>query len=312
MQSYLAFLVGISILLWATNKLVKLTTKLAYSLRLSPLIVGVTIVAIGTSLPELIVSTLATLRGDYALAIGNVIGSNVINILLVFGLGILFGQIKVGAIKTQKTMVFLLLTTLMYALSFMTRISSLIFFLFAAVFSILEYRWGVAGRNLEDKIRLKLSHMKPLTILEYLLIILYLGGIYLGGTLVINAIETIARLSGYSTHILGLSLTAIATSLPEILTTILSIKQKQAKLLFGNIMGSNVYNILLIGGIANLWIKDFSVSKVDLAWLLGTMLIFATITLIYKEKIIPRYIGFLLLLLCVGYFGSLYSSVGKP
>lgn len=306
MSSVITLLIGICLLLWATNQLVKLASKLAYSLRLSPLVVGVTVVAIGTSLPELIVSTIATLNGDYALAVGNVVGSNIVNILLVFGLGILFGEIKVGTIKTQKTMVYLLTVTLMYILSFNTHIPSTVFFGLAFLFSFLEYRWGVAGRNLEDKIRLKLSGVKPLKTFEYFLIVVYLLGIYLGGTLIINAVETLSKITGYSTHILGLSITAIATSLPEIVTTILSVKQSQEKLLLGNIMGSNVYNILLIGGIANLWIRDFTISKLDIFWLILTMLLFSGITVFYKGRIIPRYVGFILLLFCAAYFGNLY------
>src|SRR3989338_9680485 len=105
---------GIVLLLFSTKTLIKLSEVLSKSFKLSPLIIGMTVVAIGTSLPELSVSAIASARQDYSFAVGNIIGSNIVNILLVFSVGVLIGNLRIGTTKTPRNALILLLFTFLY------------------------------------------------------------------------------------------------------------------------------------------------------------------------------------------------------
>ncbi len=145
----LIFLAGIIVLLISTRIFVDVATKISFYLRISPLIIGATVVALGTSLPELTVSIFAILRGDPGLAAGNIIGSNIANILLVFPIGILFGGIRIGTTKTQRNGIMLLAATVIFFVFFKyfaSPIAGVILIGLAVMFTIKEYQWGIVGR----------------------------------------------------------------------------------------------------------------------------------------------------------------------
>jgi cation:H+ antiporter len=278
-------------------------------LRLSPLIIGVTVVAIGTSLPELAVSAIASIKGDFGLAVGNIIGSNIINVLLVFALGVFAGNVKVGTKKTQRNVYFLTFISCLFVVMLLLKLHPLIFasvsLSLCFLFTIMEYRWGVTGRNLEDKLLLKMTKKSKVTNADYGVLVLCLILIFAGGYLVVEGVKYMALITGYSTNVLGLTVTAIATSLPEIIATVMSSRSKQAKLLLGNIMGSNVYNILLIGGISSLWMTTYQLPIVDTVFFLLSTFLFFIIIVGFKGKILPRFVGVSLFALCAVYFLSL-------
>lgn len=251
------FGIGLVILLLSTQKLVELAKNISRTLRISPLIVGITIVAIGTSLPELAVSLVSILKNDVGLAMGNIIGSNIVNILLVFPVGLFIGKLRIGTIKTQRNALFLLGAT---AIFFITQsfgsfkpVSGLLLISLAVAISIVEYMLGVFGRTHEDIKQFKSVKYKNLGWGGVVSAILLTLGIIGGSVLVVNSIEAISLLTGISTTILGLTLIAVSTSLPELLTTIFSQENHQEKITVGNILGSNIYNLLLIGGIISLF-----------------------------------------------------------
>ncbi|MEK7165796.1 MAG: hypothetical protein AAB874_03245, partial [Patescibacteria group bacterium] len=150
----LQFVVGIIILLFSTQKLVELAKNLSRALRISPLIVGITIVAIGTSLPELAVSLVAIIKNDAGLAMGNIIGSNIVNILMVFPVGLFIGKLRIGTTKTQRNALFLLVATAAFYISqffgSFKPLSGLLLIGMAVIISIVEYTLGVFGRTHED------------------------------------------------------------------------------------------------------------------------------------------------------------------
>lgn len=219
----LLFAIGVVILLFSTEYLAKISSKMWAALKLSPLIIGCTIVAIGTSLPEMAVSLTAVLKGDQGLATGNIVGSNIANILLVFAVGIFLGHINIGISKTQKTGLMMLLATGLYLwLSFTVaspQVLGVILVGLAILFSLLEIFMGMSGRNHEDKafVAHKNSRFGPAMIGKVMVVV---AGVILGGMIVVYSIEELSLVSGYSTTILGLSVTAIATSLPELLTVV--------------------------------------------------------------------------------------------
>lgn len=304
-----AFLLGIIILLISAEVFVKLASKVSSVFRISPLIIGTTIVAVGTSFPELIVSLVASAKKDYGLAIGNIIGSNIINIFFVLAIGIILGNINIGTSKTQRSALLLALATLTYIFLSLAnipgQIAGLLLIVLAIIFSLLEVDWGIAGRNREDKAYMKHHSNTSFGLHNILLTSFCFLGILIGGMVSVYGVEKLSLLTGYSTGILGLSLAAVATSLPELLTTVFSRKKDQGKIAIGSILGSNVYNLLLIGGLVNL----FSPEKVMAGrhWL---ALLFATACLVaivfgYRGKAIPKKVGLLLLVFFLAYIYTL-------
>lgn len=307
------FIVGISILLISAEILVKLSAKVSQILKISPLIIGITVVAIGTSLPELAVSVVATSHTDTGLAIGNIIGSNIVNILLVFAIGILMGKVRVGTTKTQSNTLLLLAITAFFIIVRVLALPNIIFgsilIGLAISVSILEYHWAILGRNHEDVKLFSTKKHTSLTPIELLTVLLSITGIIVGGLIVVNSVEQLSLITGYSTTILGLSLTAIATSLPELLTTVLGERDHQEKIVLGNIIGSNTYNLLLVGGIISLLSTPSGLIAItDWEWLAGVTLLFAFILHFFKGKVIPRYVGICLLVLFATYLYSLTVS----
>lgn len=275
----LKFFLGIGILLFSTEKFVQLAKRIAISLAVSPLVIGVTIVAIGTSVPELVVSAVSMSKGDAGLALGNIIGSNIINILLVFSVGLLIGGIQIGRYKTQSTSLFLLVSTLIFfimqAVDIYHIYKGFILITVAGLFTIMEYRMAVVGREQEDMIAGKKQSGKSISLAQILIGGFLLLLIIIGGIFVVDAAENISRISGISTSILGLTLTAIATSLPELLTTVYSQKNSLEKITVGNVLGSNVYNLMLIGGVIYLFPVSTFITRKESLWLGLTTVCFA-------------------------------------
>lgn len=295
----LIFLVGIIILLFSTDAFVKISSKVWLALRISPLIIGVTIVAIGTSLPELIVSLIASVKNDQGLALGNIVGSNIINVFLVLGVGILLGNINIGTSKTQRSALFLVFATAIYLFLGMIIPSPMIFGLVmiatAIVFSWFEVHLGILGRDHEDKAFVNGKRAGKFNSKMIWSLLLALAGVVGGGFMVVDSIEKISLLTGYSTTILGLSVVAIATSLPELLTTVFSRKRDQGKIAIGDILGSNIYNLLLIGGIVNLFSPVKTVFSRDLYTLAFATFCVMILIFVYAGKKVPKKVGAILL-----------------
>lgn len=297
--SVAAFIVGVLVLLYSTEIFIRMAVRISSRLRVSPLIIGTTIVAIGTSIPELAVSGIAAANNDPGLAIGNIVGSNIVNITLVLPIGIFIGKLRIGTMKTQRNALLLLAVTAVFALPIIPALpflsSGVLFLALAAIITIGEYRLGVIGRDHEDAVRFhNRKHHHPPSV-NATLLALSLAGIVIGGYITVASVEAIARLTGYSTTVLGLSLAAIATSLPELLATIVSQGEHQAKITIGNVMGSNMYNILLIGGIVRLIASPQPIPAIEWIFLLTVTAGFFAIIKIFSGKVIPKWVGVALL-----------------
>ena len=164
------FIIGAIVLLVSTQAFIKLAERISVSLRLSPLIIGLTVVSIGTSLPELTVSTIAAIRGDVGLAMGNLIGSNIVNVFLVLGVGILVGKLRVGTTKTQRNIYMMSgiagLFLLLYLLGLPHIIAGGILLATALMVTFDEYIRGVSGRTHEDAKMFAKRKYGRVTILE--------------------------------------------------------------------------------------------------------------------------------------------------
>ncbi|KKU68451.1 MAG: hypothetical protein UY06_C0008G0002 [Candidatus Amesbacteria bacterium GW2011_GWA2_47_70] len=297
----LKFGVGVGMLLLSTHAFVKLVIKISQRLKLSPLIIGMTVVAVGTSLPELVVSGTSLIKGDVGLAWGNIIGSNIVNVLLVLPVGIMLGKLRIGTTKTQRNVWVLLGAAAIFAAIQAWGWSGWILLVLAVAVIIEEYMWGVAGREHEDAKRFNHLAPKKLGAGDGIGILVTLVVIAVGGVMTVGAVEGISLASGYSTTILGLTLTAVVTSLPELLTTVFAQKEHQAKVTVGNIVGSNIYNLLLIGGILLLFSSPLALGTREVVWLGLTTAIFALILHKFSGKPVPRWVGAGLLGLLVVY-----------
>lgn len=240
------------------------------------------------SLPELAVSLVAIVKNDVGLAMGNIIGSNIVNILMVFPVGLFIGKLRIGTTKTQRNALFLLGATAIFYITQSSGsfkpISGILLIGLAVAISIVEFMLGVFGRTHEDIKQFKSVKYKKLgwgVVVSATLLIL---GIIGGSVLVVNSVEAISLLTGISTTILGLTLIAVATSLPELLTTIFSQEDHQEKITVGNVLGSNIYNLLLIGGIISLFPSAISIQQKEWVWLAVVTLGFVGVLRYYKGQ----------------------------
>jgi cation:H+ antiporter len=299
------FVIGAIFLLISTQVFIKLAERISALLKLSPLTIGLTLVSVGTSLPELTVSTIAALRGDVGLAMGNLIGSNIVNVFLVLGVGILAGKLRVGTTKTQRNIHIMCGITGLFLLLYVFGISHIvaggILLSLAAIVTFDEYVRGVHGRKHEDARMYANKKHKRFSPIDIGTLLVALVGIVIGGILTVTSVEQLSVLLGFSTTILGLSITAIVTSLPELLTTIFSEEDGEVKITIGDLIGSNIYNLTLIGGIVLLVSSWKIITAYEICMLILATVAFAVIVMTNKGKVIPKYSGLMLLSLFIAY-----------
>ena len=256
---------GLVILLLAGDALVKGAVNLSLRVGIPALIVSLTIVAFGTSAPELLISINAVMENKPGLALGNVIGSNTANVLLVLGVPALLASLHTSGCKCRKTYSCMMAATFLFiALAFtgeFTFISGLI--LLAALSLVLGDAFRDANRHRKEVAELALVDAEEGEEVEgadpdmpwwQIIIFLVLGliGLPLGADLLVDNASIIARRYGVSDAVIGLTLVAVGTSLPELATTVMAALRRQADVALGNVIGSNMFNLLAIIGITAL------------------------------------------------------------
>ncbi|MCM3412322.1 calcium/sodium antiporter [Metabacillus litoralis] len=262
-MSYLLLILGIALLIKGADFFVEGASSIARALHVSPLLIGLTIVAFGTSSPEATVSIIAALEENAGVAIGNVVGSNILNITFVVGITALINPLKVENETIRKEIPFTLLASVALLIlvsdvtlqsleaNFITRSDGFIFLLFFAVF--LYYIFEVA-RNSREKMKEEASLSNtnaPSWGKNSLFTIGGLVAIIIGGDLVVDHATVIAYSFGMSETLVGLTIVAIGTSLPELITSITAAVKKEGDIALGNIVGSNIFNILFVLGAAS-------------------------------------------------------------
>ncbi|MEW9919747.1 calcium/sodium antiporter [Marimonas sp. MJW-29] len=257
MMPWLMSLLGLVILLLAGDALVKGAVNLSLRLGVPALIVSLTIVAFGTSAPELLISIQAVLDDAPGIALGNVVGSNTANILLVLGIPALLATMHTSECETRKTYNFMIAASLLFiALAFrgvfdwlagLVLLGGLAYVLFDAFRDAHAHRKAEAD---EEEPEGADPNMPGWQIAVFLL--LGLIGLPLGATLLVENATIIAQTYGVSDTVIGLTLVAVGTSLPELATTVMAALRRQADVALGNVIGSNMFNLLAIIGIASL------------------------------------------------------------
>ena len=282
---YIMLVIGFALLIKGADFFVDGSSSIAKKLKIPDIIIGLTIVAMGTSAPELVVSVTSALGGSSDIAMGNVVGSNILNILVILGLSAVLIPITVDSSMFKRDIPVLLGTAVivpvivMLSNNMVGRIGGAIlmaffaFYIFLTVRSALAYRKNNAGVPDEEGEGIKeISWLKS--------ILFTIGGaavIVIGGDLSVDGAVAIAQQLGLSEAVIGLTIVALGTSLPELVTSVVAAKKGNSDIALGNIVGSNIFNILLILGTTAV-IKPVPVpfaSLIDLFILLGVTIYLA-------------------------------------
>lgn len=279
---------------------------------ISPLVIGFTIVAFGTSFPELLVSVNANLAGSPGIAIGNVIGSNIANILLVVGATAFISTLVVKPKEMfHDILVVVAASSLMAGLMVhgnITQLSGALMLTALTAFILWQYMMASKGHiSVEEVEEPQYKNLFQ----GVIVLLLGLGGIALGAEFLVRGARVSAEIIGVPEDVIGLSVIALGTSLPELSTCIIAALKRQSDLVVGNVLGSNLFNILMIMGITSI-IKPIEQSAIapqvlslDVWVMLGITVLFSAILLLFKQ--VNRVTGFFFLLAYVFYIALIYA-----
>ena len=244
---FVLLIVGFVFLIKGSDFFVDGASSIASLLKIPTIIVGLTIVAFGTSAPEAAVSITSAITGNNAMAVSNVIGSNLFNILMVIGISALLGELLMEKDVLNKDLPFLVGITVLFAAFIIigwnvSQIEGIILLiiLIAYVAHLIKSAKKSDNANVVEKPKFTLPYI--------LFIIIGLAGIVIGGDLVVNSASDIAIAFGMSETLVGLTIVAIGTSLPELVTSLTALKKGENQLVIGNVIGSNIFNILFVLG----------------------------------------------------------------
>ena len=290
-MTYILLIVGFILLIKGADYFVEGSSNLAKALKIPTLIIGLTVVAFGTSAPEAVVSIVASTKGSNEIALSNIIGSNIFNLLAVLGISAIVKGLKASRQIITKDFLFSILATLVLIammfdkllsgdkLNIITRGEGLV------LLSILVlYVYSLILTASKEKKLIKEKH--KLTPKDILMLILGLSAVILGGELVVKSSQQIALNLGISETLVGLTIVSIGTSLPELVTSIVAAKKGETDIALGNVIGSNIFNILFVLGISSTLspILVNSQSLIDVLILLGITIICYIFT-IYNQRI---------------------------
>src|SRR3989344_3762698 len=318
MIEYILFIIGFIFLLKGADDLVEGSASIARKFRISKLVVGLTIVSFGTSLPELVVNITSSIKGDASIAIGTIIGSNLANILLILGISAIINPIKVHYSTIRREIPYSLVAAIILLLlsngffngteSALSRIDGIILLVFFITFIYYIYDMAKKTRvpiEIEKAVEKKtIEHSNAKNALK---IFSGLALLYFGGEWVVNGAVAIAKLSNISEYVISATIIAFGTSLPEFMTSIVAIKKREDDIFVGNIVGSNIFNIFFVLAISMI-ILPISIgkyAKIDMIILIfATLLLFGFLYLDKKQTLAKRE-GIFLILTYVAYVAYL-------
>ncbi len=305
MGTIAAVLSGLVLLVWGGEWLVRGAERLALSFRVSPLVIGLTVVAFGTSAPELAVTTQAAYSGT-DVGLGNVLGSNIFNVLAILGLAAVVAPLTVSSLLIRRDV------------PIMIAISSLMFVTccdgefsrsegMTAVAALVAYTWWLVGQARREQSRETVLPSEPKRSTGWITNVLFIAAglalLIVGARLLVGGAVEIARALGVSELIIGLTVVAAGTSLPEVITSVVASLRGQRDIAVGNIVGSNIFNLLCVLGVAaSVAPNPIAVSEQALWFDFPVMIAVSVVCLpIFIDGLIARWEGILLLAYYVAY-----------
>ena len=305
---------GLVLLYFGADWLVQGAVTLALHLGLSPLIVGLTVVALGTSVPEALVSIQAAIGHQGGIALGNVIGSNILNIALILGLSAFFNPLKVDSHLVKADVPLLAGATFMlvvlledFHISRMEGAFLLLCIVGYVAGNIMTVKRTSPEENKIEGVELPEDHSKNLW-RDISFLFIGLIALAFGSNFLVTGAVDLARIFGLSEALIGLTIVSIGTGTPEIATALMAAYRKRADLAIGNAVGSNLFNIMFVLGIAALVapLDGKGISSIDLYVMLGvTILLLPTV---WTGRILDRKEGFLFMAIYVGYLYHLWPA----
>ena len=312
MSPTILLLVSLVVLFLGGELLVRGSVSLALKMKISALVVGMTIVAAGTGAPEVFVSVQAILQGSSSISLGNVIGSNIINITFILGITAIIYRIKISKQTLSLNYpvmlgAFVLLGGVLY---FFKGIPVGVGVLFVMIFILFTWFLIATSRKEQLKAEIMQDELSEVTVQDSLLksIVMLVFSIVLlkfGAKWLVDSAGTLAKNFGISDRIIGVTIVAVGTSIPELVTTVIAALKKENDIAIGNLIGSNIFNILGVLGIAaslrEINIDDPAIFSFDYFWMLGVALVFGFLIYMFSKQEISRKHGIFLVLIYLFY-----------
>ena len=306
----LLFIVGLALILSGANALTDGASSIAKRMKVSELVIGLTIVAFGTSAPELAVSAISAIKGNGDIALGNVVGSNLFNTLMIIGCTVLVRPLKVSRLLIKKEIPLCILASFVLILlcadategcvaGGLSRTDGLVLLCFMAIF--LSHTFSIAAGEEQNASESVIKEM-PL----WRAILFSIGGLIFliaGGESFVRGASGLARALGASESLIAVTIVAGGTSLPELATSVVAALKGRSEMAVGNVVGSNLFNIFLILGLSSTIspIKLAGIGAIDLGMVLLSSIVLWFVGVFYKERTITRAEGALMIALYVAY-----------
>mgnify|MGYP003303244751 FL=1 len=310
LMNIVLLLVGTALVLWGADKFTDGACGVARRWNVSELMIGLTIVAMGTSLPELIVSLFSSIRGSGDMSVGNIVGSNIFNTLVIIGASAMAMKIAVSRVTLYRDVsLSFAVAVVLFLMGRDGELSRVEGVLLLGVFAIFLYNLFMAERKNKKNQTEAPEQPKDIEPVWKLLLLLVIGVASLvgGGQLLVNNAAELARSWGVSESVIGLTILAGGTSLPELATSVVAARKGSNDLALGNALGSNIFNITLVLGLCNV-ISPMHIpliSTTDWAFLIGSNVVLAVCA--FTRMRLCRLEGFVLLLCYAAYLTLLFS-----
>jgi len=308
---------GLVLTILAADWLVDGASSIAKRLDVSDLVIGLTIVALGTSTPELAINIFSAIEGSTGLAIGNVLGSNIANILLILGAAALYAPLAITKNTTWKEIPFSLLAVVVLGImandvlidpqlekNFISRNDGLVMLLFLAIFLVYTFEIAKSDKGSSDTEEVSMMSLPK----SIFLTLVGIAGLFVGGKLLVEGAIGLAQMVGISERVIGLTIVAIGTSLPELAAAVAAARKGKTDMAVGNVIGSNIFNIFLILGVtSSIKPLEFGAGPLnhDILLTLGATALLFVATFFYSPRRIDKREGWVFLALYVIYLISL-------
>jgi cation:H+ antiporter len=312
-MDFVAIIVGLVLLIKGGDLLLDAAVALSLKINIPKIVIGMTVVSFATSAPELIVSIKSALKGYPDLALGNVVGSNIANLAFVLGVILIISPIRVTKSFYKTDWPIMMIATLLFysflqADGYLSQVEGGILFVLLLIF-LIYLLFFQKKAVIEEKVEIDEKEM----LLTQLTFTFFAGGffLWLGSEVLVNSAVSLATSLGVSERIISISVVSIGTSIPELSASIIAIINKEKAISIGNLIGSNIFNILAVMGITAMIhpisVMDRAILDIDFFWMIGVSLLIFPLVFIPKKMRLGRLEGFCLLIIYVLFLNQMFT-----